>query len=391
MKRTVLAMPVVAFSLGASLACAKKETPPPPPLEVKVATVAQRDVPVFIEAIGQTRGSSEIEVRARVEGYLESVDYKEGTFVQKGQLLYTIDRRPFEANLAQARGIEAQAQAQLARAKQDVARNEPLVAKNAISRQDYETSVSIKQAADATLDAAKAARERSEIDLGYTRVEAPAAGMAGKTEVYPGTLVGRGQSTLLTRISQVDNIHVRVSVPERDFIDYNRRGAERRKAGDLVPLKFELVLSDGSVHSQPGELVFVDRAVDAQTGTILVEVTFPNPGGVVRPGQYARVRVAIDEKKGAILVPQRAVTELQGVYSVAVVKPDDTIDLRMVKPAERIGTEWVIDSGLKAGERIVVEGVQKVRAGSKVTPVPVTAAAAPAAVTATAAVAAEKK
>jgi membrane fusion protein (multidrug efflux system) len=358
---------------------------------VKVATVAQRDVPVFIEAIGQTRGSSEIEVRARVEGYLESVDYKEGTFVQKGQLLYTIDRRPFEANLAQARGIEAQAQAQLARATQDVARNEPLVAKNAISRQDYETSVSVKQAAVATLDAAKAARERSEIDLGYTRVEAPASGMAGKTEVYPGTLVGRGQSTLLTRISQVDNIHVRVSVPERDFIDYNRRGTERRKAGDLVPLKFELVLSDGSVHSQPGELVFVDRAVDAQTGTILVEVTFPNPGGVVRPGQYARVRVAIDEKKGAILVPQRAVMEMQGIYSVAVVKPDDTIDLRMVKPAERIGTEWVIDSGLKAGERIVVEGVQKVRAGSKVTPVPVTAAEAPAPVTATAAVAAEKK
>lgn len=379
MKRTVLAIPVAVSFLGPSLACTKKETPPPPPLEVKVATVAQRDVPVFIEAIGQTRGSTEIEVRARVEGYLESVDYREGTFVQKGQLLYTIDRRPFEANLAQARGIEAQAQAQLARAKQDVARNEPLVAKNAISRQDYETSVSIKQAAEATLDAAKAARERSEIDLGYTRVEAPASGMVGKTEVYPGTLVGRGQSTLLTRISQVDNIHVRVSVPERDFIDYNRRGEERRKAGDLVPLKFELVLSDGSVHSQPGQLVFVDRAVDAQTGTILVEVTFPNPGGVVRPGQYARVRVAIDEKKGAILVPQRAVMEMQGIYSVAVVKPDDTVDLRMVKPAERIGTEWVIDSGLKAGERIVVEGVQKVRAGSKVTPVPVTAVDTPAA------------
>jgi membrane fusion protein (multidrug efflux system) len=239
----------------------------------------------------------------------------------------------------------------------------------------------VKQAAEATLAAAKAARERAEIDLSYTRVEAPASGMAGKTEVYPGTLVGRGQSTLLTRISQVDNIHVRVAVPERDFIAYNRRGEERRRAGNAVPLKFELVLSDGSVHSQPGELVFVDRAVDAQTGTILVEVSFPNPGGVVRAGQYARVRVAIDEKKGAILVPQRAVMELQGVYSVAVVKPDDTVDLRMVKVAERIGTLWVIDSGLKAGERIVVEGVQKVRAGSKVTPLPATAVDAPVAPT----------
>jgi membrane fusion protein (multidrug efflux system) len=190
--------------------------------------------------------------------------------------------------------------------------------------------------------------------------------------VYPGTLVGRGQSTLLTRISQTETIHVRVSVPERDYIEYSRRGQERVKAGNTTPLKFEMVLSDGSVHPEKGDLVFVDRAVDAQTGTILLEVAFPNPGGAVRSGQFARVRVAIDEKKGAILVPQRAVTELQGVYNVAVVKPDDTVDLRMVQAAERVGTLWVIDSGLNAGERIVVEGVQKVRAGMKVTPVPTT-------------------
>ena len=351
-------------------ACAKKEAPPPAPPKVSVAPVIQRDVPVFIEAIGQTRGSTEIEVRARVEGYLESVDFKEGSYVKKGQLLYTIDPRPLQASVAQAKGVQAQAEAQLARAKQDVMRYEPLVAKNAISRQEYETAVQVQRAAEASVEAARAGTQHADIDLSYTRVTAPAAGVVGRTEVYPGTLVGRGQSTLLTHISQVDTIHVRVSVPERDFIEMNRRGEERRRAGvTTAPGKFELVLSDGSTHPEKGDLVFVDRAVDAQTGTMLVEVAFPNPGGVVRPGQYARVRVAIDEKKGALLVPQRAVSELQGIYNVAVVKPDDTVDLRMVKPAERIGNLWVIDQGLQAGDRIVVEGVQKVRAGLKVTPV----------------------
>ncbi len=355
-----------------------------------MAPVVQRDVPVYVEVIGQTRGSTEIEVRARVEGFLESVNYREGTYVTRGQLMYTIDPRPLQASAAQARGVEAQAEAQLARARQDVARYAPLVAKNAISRQDYETSVQLQRAAEAQLEAAKASRSGSDINLSFTRVIAPASGLAGRTEVYPGTLVGRGQSTLLTRISQVDNIHVRVNIPERDFMEYQRRGEERRQAGNAVPLKFELVLSDGSVHPHKGDLVFVDRAVEGQTGTILVEVSFPNPGGTIRPGQFGRVRVAIDEKKAAILVPQRAVTEMQGVYSVAVVKPDDTIDLRMVKVAERIGNDWVIDNGLQAGERIVVEGVQKVRAGTKVTPIPMTAvdAAAPAAV---APAAAEKK
>ena len=372
MKKKMLPMALVLASLLASSAgCGKKEPPPPPPPpEVKVTPVVQRDVPIYIEVIGQTRGSTEIEVRARVEGYLESVNYQEGSVVRKGQLLYTLDPRPFEANVAQARGVQAEAEAQLARARQDVARYEPLVAKNAISRQEYETAVQVARAAEASVEAAKAGVERTKIDLSFTRINAPASGIAGKTEVYPGTLVGRGQSELLTRISQVDKIHVRVSLPEKDFIEYNRKREERRRAGNTNPLKFELLLSDGSVHPEKGDLVFVDRAVDPQTGTILVEVAFPNPGGTVRPGQYARVRVAIDEKKGAILVPQRAVTELQGIYNVAVVKPDDTVELRMVKAGERVGTLWVIDEGLKAGDRVVVEGVQKVRSGIKVTPRP---------------------
>jgi membrane fusion protein (multidrug efflux system) len=374
MKTTIPMVLVLASLLAASAGCGKKEAPPPPPPpEVKVAPVVQRDVPVYIEVIGQTRGSTEIEVRPRVEGYLESVDYQEGSFVRKGQLLYTIDPRPFQATVAQARGLQAEAEAQLARARQDVARYEPLVAKNAISRQEYETSVQVARAAEASVEAAKAGVERARIDLSFTKIFAPGSGIVGKTEVYPGTLVGRGQNTLLTHISQVETIHVRVSLPEKDYLELTRKREERRRAGSAAPLKFELLLSDGSVHPEKGDLVFVDRAVDPETGTILVEVAFPNPGSTIRSGQFGRVRVAIDEKKGAILVPQRAVTELQGIYNVAVIKPDDTVDLRMVKPGERIGTLWVIDEGLKAGDRVVVEGVQKVRSGMKVTPRPAAA------------------
>jgi membrane fusion protein (multidrug efflux system) len=364
-------MKIVALSAAALVAvgCGKKEAPPPPPPDVKVATVLQKDVPIYVEAIGQTRGSTEIEVRARVEGFIQTIDFKEGKPVTKGQLLYTIDPSQFEAAVAQARGSLAEAQAQLARAKQDVVRYEPLVAKNAISRQVYETAVVVQQAAEAAVDAAKAQEKRAEIDLSYTKVIAPENGLAGKTEVYPGTLVGRGQSTLLTHISQIGTIHVRFTIPERDYLHYARKRQE--EIGRHVPgaqLPFELVLADGSVHPEKGQLVFVDRNVDPATGTILMEAAFPNPGGIVRPGQYARVRAAIEMKPGAILVPQRAVSELQGIYNVAVVGGDDTVEIRMVKPANRIGTLWVMDAGLKAGDRVVVEGLQKVRPGVKVKP-----------------------
>ena len=356
----------------ATVGCGKKEAPAPPPPDVKVATVLQKDVPIYVEAIGQTRGSTEIEVRARVEGFIQTIDFKEGNPVRKGQRLYTIDPSQYETALAQAKGALAETEAQLARARQDVVRYEPLVAKNAISRQEYDTAVVVQRAAEAAVDAAKAQAQRAEIDLGYTKVVAPENGMAGKTEVYPGTLVGRGQSTLLTHISQIATIHVRFTIPERDYLYYARRRQEAGKTDQALQLPFELVLADGSVHPKQGRLVFVDRNVDPTTGTILMEAAFPNPGGIIRPGQYARVRAAVDLKKGAILVPQRAVGELQGIYNVAVVGGDDAVEMRMVTPAQRIGNLWVIDAGLKAGERIVVEGLQKVRPGVKVKPEVVT-------------------
>ena len=371
MKRALIPA-LCGLLLTATVGCGKKEAPAPPPPDVKVASVLQKDVPIYVEAIGQTRGSTEIEVRARVEGFIQTIDFKEGNPVRKGQLLYTIDPSPFQAALAQAKGALAETEAQLARAKQDVVRYEPLVAKNAISRQEYDTAVVVQRAAEAAVEASKAQVQRAEIDLGYTRVTAPENGLAGKTEVYPGTLVGRGQSTLLTHISQIATIHVRFTIPERDYLYFARRREELGKADKMPQLPFELVLSDGSVHAEKGRLVFVDRNVDPTTGTILMEAAFPNPGAIVRPGQYARVRAAVDLKQGAILVPQRSVSELQGIYNVAVVGGDDTVEIRMVKPAQRIGNLWVIDEGLKAGDRVVVEGVQKVRPGLKVKPEAVT-------------------
>lgn len=353
--------------------CGPKAAPPPPPPAVKVATVLQQDVPVHLETIGEARGNTEIEIRARVAGFLQTVDFQEGSLVSKGQRLCTIDPALFEAPLAQARGGLAEAEAQLARARRDVVRYGPLVAKNAISRQEYETAVAIERAAVAGVDAAEATVERARIQLGYAKVLAPADGLVGRTEVYAGTLVGQGNTTLLTRISQIDPIHVRFSLPEKDDLYYFRRREElKQNAGDMPQLPFRLMLADGSTLPGEGRPVFVDRAVDPTTGTIMLEAAFPNPDFMVRPGPYGRVRATASVKPGAILVPQRAVSEMQGVYRVATVKADDTVEMRIVTPAERIGSLWVIDSGLQPGDRVVVEGVQKARPGIKVAPETVT-------------------
>jgi membrane fusion protein (multidrug efflux system) len=373
------------LSLLAALACKKEEdakAPPPPPL-VKVADSVSRDVPIFVEAIGQTRGNEEVEISARVEGFLQTMSFKEGSFVKKGQVLYTIDNQPFRANLAQAQAKLAQSQAELVRKHQDVARYAPLVEKNAVSVQDYETAVAEEKAQQSAVAAARATVDRAQIDLGYTTVTAPTDGIIGVTRVYPGTLVGRGETTLLTQLSKVDPIAVRFAIPEADYLKYARRrqvdlGADAGaapsgkdaggvpEAGQGTP--FQLFLADGSQHPYPGTLSFVDRNVDASTGTILLEAAFPNPGRLIRPGQYARVRASVALKKDAVLVAQRSVAEAQGISSVAVVKPDDTVEIRTVKPAERVGDLVVIDSGLKPGERVIVEGIQKVRSGIKVKP-----------------------
>ena len=381
--------PILLFtSLISFIGCEKAEqkaAPPPPPV-VKMAEAVSRDVPITVEAVGQTRGNMEIDISARVEGFLETMTFKEGAFVKKGQRLYTIDSRPFRAALAEAAAKVGQTKAELVRTQNDVARYQPLVAKNAVSVQELETAQANERAQQSSVAAAQAAFQKAQLDLGYTTVLAPEDGLIGTTEAYPGTLVGRGESALLTKISKIDPIKVRFSVSERDYLFYAKRSeAQGKNLAGIVPsgagggaaagageadqkLSFQMILADGSTHPYPGTLSFVDRNVDAKTGTIRLEAAFPNPNGIVRSGQFARVRAAVSIKKGAVLVTQGAVVEAQGINSVAVVKPDDTIEMRVVKPAERIGSLIILDSGLKPGERVVVEGLQKVRGGVKVKP-----------------------
>lgn len=394
MRATTGACAPGAFVPGASLGCAfavlltatgcSAPPPPatPPPPAVQVAEVVRRDVPVEAAYVAQTFGSEDIRVEARVEGILLSSDFTEGAPVRKGQLLFTIDPRQNQAALDGARSRLAQAQADLARVEQDVARFEPLVKENALPRQSLETARAQAAAARASVDAARATVATAELNLGYTRVHSPIDGIAGKAEVSVGNLVGRGQATLLTTISKIDPINARFSLSEREYLRLARLVVARRN-GETRPAEgaggLHLLLADGTEHPHPGTLAFVDRLVDPTTGTLLVQAQFPNPERIVRPGQFGRVRVVLDVTKDAILVPQTAVQELQGTHSVAVVGGDNTVQMRAVQMGARVGTLWVVSQGLAGGDRVIVEGLQKVRQGLTVAPTVVKIDEAPAA------------
>lgn len=362
----------VMAATAAAAACSKPAPPPPPqPPAVQIAQVVQRDVPIVSEFVGQTRGSEEVAVQARAEGVLQSQEFAEGTRVAKGQLLFTIDPRQNQAALDQAKSRVAQARADLARVEQDVARYAPLVKENALPRQSLETAEAQAEASRANVNAALATVAAAELNMGYTRIYAPIEGIIGKAEVGVGNLVGRGQATVLTTISKIDPIHVRFSVSEREYLRLARTAAadgsaSSRPQGRAADLR--LVLADGSEHPHLGKLAFVDRLVDPTTGTLLVEVAFPNPERIVRPGQYGRVRVVFDTKKQAILVPQSAVQELQATYSVVVVGADNKAEFRTVQVGPRVGSLWLIEQGLTPGDKVIVEGLQKVRNGVPVTP-----------------------
>jgi membrane fusion protein (multidrug efflux system) len=347
-----------------TVACSKSEPPPPPPPEVEVAEVVQRDVPIYIELVGATLGSQDVEIRPRVEGYLVSMNFSEGSFVRKGDLLYKIDPQPFEAALAEARADLATTQARLEKANNDVARFTPLAKEKAVSQQELDNSLSAQQAAKAQVAAFDAKLAKAKLDLAYTSIASPIDGLIGTTKQKVGSLVGRSESTLLNTVSQINPILFRCAIAEAEYLRLARRGADRAQFEKKFGV--ELILADGSVHPHKGRLDAVERAVDPTTGTLTGQFSFPNPERILRPSQYGRARFVTDVKEAALLIPQRAVQEIQGLYSVMVVKPDATVEQRMVKAGERVGNLWVIDSGVASGEKVIVEGIQKVRPGVQV-------------------------
>jgi membrane fusion protein, multidrug efflux system len=360
--------PLLALSALVMLACSRKEPPSPPPPEVLVTAVVQKDVPIVREWIGTLEGSVNADIRPKVEGYLLRELYKEGQFVPSGNPLFEIDPRQFRAALEQAQGTLGRADAQLAKAEKDVERFTPLAAQKAISQQELDNALTAERDARAAVAAARAAVDQSALNLSWTKITSPIDGVAGIAKAQVGDLVNT--QTVMTTVSTVDPIRAIIGITERDYLRYaaqiNRANYATTERGPAL----ELVLDDGTVFPHPGKAVLVDREVDVKTGTMTIKGFFPNPGNILRPGQYARVRAALDVKTGALLVPQRAVSELQGSYRVGVVGPDGKADIRPVEPGERVGSLWVIDKGLKPGEAVIVAGLQNVKPGMPVTTKP---------------------
>jgi RND family efflux transporter MFP subunit len=352
--------------------------------DVEVVQVEQKDVPIFGEWIGTLDGFTNADVRAQVTGYILRQGYQEGSFVKKGQLLFEIDPRPFQAALDQAEGQLAQARAQLAtavavqgRTQLDVERYTPLAKEQAASQQDLDNSVQNNLAAKASVETARAliktdeaAVETAKINLDFTRLVSPIDGIAGQAQLQVGALVNLSSSPV-TSVSTVEPIKVYFTVGEPQYLAWRKRfPTDATRAAADKNLRLELILADGSTYPQTGTFYFADRQVNESTGAIRIAGLFSNPGNVLRPGGYAKVRAVIRVQQDALLVPQRAVSELQGGYQVAVVDDKNKVSIRTVKVGDPVGNQWVIADGLKAGDRVIAEGVQKVRAGMQVNPKP---------------------
>ena len=361
---------MLAMTLGS--ACKRAEPPAPPP-EVLVTTVLQKDVPIQAEAVGTTVGFVNAQVMPRVQGYLLKQDYQDGAHVKEGQLLFEIDDRPYQAALNQALGDLARDQATLRKNQLDVARYTPLVPKGAASKEELDNAAQATHASEAQVQADQAAVDNARLNLDWTRIYSPIDGIAGIAPVQVGNLVT--PSTVLTIVSQVDPMKVTFPITERQYLhfaDQIKEHQEKGRAPDEPEL--QLILADGSTYPRPGRISVANRQVDQQTGTILMQALFPNPDAILRPGLYAKVRAPMETVRGALLVPAQAVQEIQGAYQVAVVGPDDKVALRTVKAGEQVDGLWVITDGLKPGERVVTEGLQKVKDGIVVRPKPDTSA-----------------
>lgn len=350
---------------------ATESTAEAPRLGVLVHPSEQRDVPLLIELVGTTRGTQDVPIRARVEGFLESMDFSEGTFVEAGDLLYTIDPQPFQARVVEAQSQLASAQTHLAKATSDLERIRPLAEMNAVSQQDLDGAVAQEAAARAAVQAGEAGVELANIELSYTRIKAPIAGLIGLTQAKPGEFVGRDPNpVVLNTLSDIDPIRVRFSISEREYLimarTYLANGANDRSEGRQAHADLELLLADGSVHDHKGQVVAAAQSVDQETGTYTIEASFPNPNLFLLPGQFARVRALYQVLEDAIVVPRRALIEMQGLFRLYVVNDQGVVEAREVRVGPDAGDEAVIESGLQAGESVIVEGLQRVRPGVSV-------------------------
>lgn len=367
--------PKCSLTIIGLLLVACKEGPPqttPPPPEVDVTRVVIQDVPVYLEAVGETAGFLDIPVRARVDGVIEEMHFEEGNVVEKGAMLYTIDPKPFEAKVREAQGRLAEAKAKLVRAEANLKRVEPLVKIDALSKRTLDDAIAERDASQGVVDASEATVTSAKIDLGYVEIRSPIDGLIGVSEAYVSDYVGRYPNPIvLNTVSQLDPIKVRFAITERDYLMLMAKRSERMAAGEEPKAKkLELFLADGSLYPEIGEFAFAGREMDAKTGTLMIEATFPNPDAEtgIRPGQFARIRVTVDVRKDATLVPQKAVRELQGTYQIYVVTSDNKIESRNVKVGVRVGSLWLIEEGIKAGDQVVVSGLHRVRPGAEVRP-----------------------
>jgi len=359
----------------ATIGCGPSAPPPPDPPEVLVAEVRQQDVPVTGDWVGTTDGYINAQIRAKVQGYLLTQGYRDGATVTAGQRLYQLDPRQYQADLDKALGDLAQAKANLLRSQENEAKYRPLVKVGAVSQREYDNTVQEVRANQAAVEAAQAAVAAARLNLEWTKITSPIDGVAGITQAQIGDLIS--PTTIMTTVSQIDPIKVYFPISEQEYLKFADGIEHFRRTGDASQAPtLELILADGSRYPHKGKPSAVNRQVQTETGSIQIEALFANPDNLLRPGQFARVRAVTESLKGALVVPQRAVQEVQGNHQVAVVGHDDTVDIRGVTVGPRYSGLWVILEGVKPGERVVAEGLQKVRTGEKVRPKPYVANAA---------------
>ena len=373
-RRATVAALIAVLLLAACKDQPKPSAPPPP--EVTVMTVAPQATPLVMDLVSEVKAFREVELRPRVTGVVIKQNFRPGQKVKEGDLLFAIDPREYDEAVLDARANLAEAEAVLARARQDVTRYEPLLPDNAIPRQTYDQAVAAAQQNAAIVQARKAALEKARLDRSYAEVRSPVSGQIGLQQIEVGALASAGQTVLAT-VSTLDPVVVYFSIPEIDYVQFSRRYGGDRDTSPPPPI--ELMLADGSAYDQPGRIDFADRALNPGTGTLTVRAVFPNPRRVLLPGMNTRVRMTYEVAQNALLIPQKAVTELLGKYFATVVGAGNKTDLRPIRPGARIGDMWLIEDGLKAGDRIVVDGLQKTKAGTVITPLPLPVPAAPAA------------